>query len=56
MCQWAVSAWSCVWLCVLVCLFFCFRAGLSEKFYASPVAASEQEPQNLARGLVLFFR
>lgn len=49
----------CVVMCMAVCscfVVFCFLAGLSEKFYASPVAASEQEPQNLARSLVLFFR
>lgn len=42
---------------MLVCpCFFFLCARLCEGFCASPVAASEQEPQNLACSLVLFLR
>lgn len=45
----------CVSLFVFFVLFF-LCSGLCGEFCASPVAASEQEPQNLARSLVLFLR
>ena len=51
--QWAVRVYvGNVYGCVssVLCV------GLWEVFRASPVAAAEQEPQDLASSLVLFFR
>lgn len=48
-CVWVMCMSVLPWMCVQ----WCWRA--CREFYASPVAASEQEPQDLASSLVLFF-
>lgn len=46
-CVWVMCMVVCPWMCVQGCVWGCM--------YASPVAASEQKPQDLASSLVLFF-
>lgn len=51
--QWAVTV--CVGT-MYGCMSLVLCARLCAEMYASPVTASEQEPQNFASSLVLFFR